>query len=164
MQYADGDKRRVEGRREEANFWDSHHEIVRRLLLGQKAVDIARDLGITPQTVSNVRNNPLVVKQLADMHEKRDSDATAVANQIKEVAPMAVQVLTEAMSDKSSPWNAKIMAAKDVLDRAGHAPIHRSESVTTTLTFEEITAIKERARANGTVVAVESVQIAEEVK
>lgn len=150
--YATSDMRRLPERRKEHTFWDHHHEIVRRLLLGQKAVDIAADLGITPQTVSNVRNNPLVAAQLESMHAERDKDAMTVADQIKEIAPRAVAVLKEAMDDNDSPWNAKVAAAKDILDRAGHAPVKRSENVNATLTLDELTAIKERARANGIVV------------
>lgn len=163
MEYVQVDKRRVEERRESQTFWDSHHEIVRRLVLGQRPTDIARDLGITKQTVSNVRNNPLVVKQLQSLHEKRDSDTASISAQIRDIAPKAVAILEEALDDPTSPWNARITAAKDILDRAGHAPVHRSESVTATLTVDEIMALKERAKANG-LIASEPIQDAEEVE
>lgn len=159
MQYAEVDKRRSEQVERGNNFWDHHHEIVRRLLLGQKAVDIAHDLGLHPQTVSNVRNSPLVQRQLAVLQQQRTEEAVTIAEQIREIAPKAVQALDDAMSDPDSPWNAKVAAAKDVLDRAGYAPVRRTENVNAHLTLEELEAIKARAKARGVVVCTNAEEV-----
>lgn len=149
MEYALVDKRRTAAAQEEHNFWDHHHEIVRRLVLGQKAVDIAKDLNIHPQTVSNVRNSPLVKAQIAKLQSERNESAATISERIKEISAEAVDVLEQAMSDADSPWNVRVSAAKDILDRAGHAPVQRRESVTAHLTLDEINAIKARAKNSG---------------
>ena len=52
------------GRKRQTNelcgMWERHHTIARLLALGRSNVEIAEVLNITPQTVSNTRNDPIV--------------------------------------------------------------------------------------------------------
>ena len=130
-------------------IWESHKEIMRRVLLGQKNVDIARALGITPQTVSNVRNNPLVRDQISLLEDIRDNRAVDISRDIKELSPIALKVMETAMQDPGSPWGVKVRSAMDLLDRAGWQAPKQVNVVHAHLTHEAIQDIKDRARRIG---------------
>ena len=151
------DNRRVDERQYNiTELWDRQQEIVRRLSLGQSAVDIARDLSISPVTVSYVRNSPLGQEALAKLHSAANNEAVNIAKRIKEVAPKALAVL-EGILDNSIqgtydlPADRKTAAsvAMGLLDRAGHAPIHRQISMTVPVSNSVINEIKERAKGAG---------------
>lgn len=97
-----------------------HHEIVRRLLLGQKNVDIANALNITPQQVSNVRNSEVVQDQLAIMRKARDADSIDVAKDLAELGPRAVKIYKECLDNEELSLHTKLRVADTVLDRTGH--------------------------------------------
>lgn len=130
-------------------IWESHKEIIRRILLGQKNVDIAAALGITPQTVSNVRNDPMVREQIAMMEGLRNERSVDIAADIRELCPMAVSVMKEAMADPGSPWGVKVRAAMDLLDRGGHQAPKQVNVLHAHMTHEQIMSIKDRARNLG---------------
>jgi hypothetical protein len=78
----------------------------------------------------------------------------ALSSQIKSFAHTA-EALLESIVEGSTPAPISIRAryAADMLDRAGHAPVRKLMSVSTTLSKEDIEAIKSRAlsaaKANG---------------
>ena len=74
-----------------AKMWDNHHEIARLLVLGLNNAEIAERMGCTPQTVSNVRNSPVVQDKLAILHAVRDVATGDLASEIAEMAPMALR-------------------------------------------------------------------------
>lgn len=131
--------------------WESHKEIMRRVLLGQKNVEIAKALGITPQTVSNVRNNPLVREQLSMLESLRDNRTVDISRDIKELSPLALAVMKAAMEDPGSPWGVKVRAAMDLLDRSGNQAPKQVQVLHAHLTHEAIQDIKDRARRIGIV-------------
>jgi hypothetical protein len=136
-------------------LWDVHHEILRRLVLGQKSVEIARDLQVTAAVVSYVKNSEVGKKQLSLMHAASDVSVVNIAGRIKELAVQAVAVM-EAALDSEQPMQTRLKAAVDVLDRAGHsAPkVMRTENYHAHFGAEDIEAIKLRARESGVVVDV----------
>lgn len=136
-------------------LWDVHHEILRRLIIGQKAVDIARDLNVTTAVISYVRNSEIGRKQLSLMRSAADVSAVDVAGHIKKLAARAVEVM-EAGLDESQTMGVRMKAAVDILDRAGFgAPkILRTENIHAHLTREDIDAIKQRARDEGVIIDV----------
>lgn len=99
-------------------IWDHHHEIVRRLALGQRPRQIALDLDVSVQTISNVRNSPLVKQQLAMLHAVRDVETTEVARQILEVAPKAIRVIEDMLDDEEQKADVRLRAALGTLDHA----------------------------------------------
>ena len=131
-------------------LWETHHEILRRLVIGQKSVEIARDLEITTAVVSYVKNSEVGKKQLSLMRSACDMSAVDVSVKIKELAGRAIAVM-EAGLDEEQPLALRMKAATDVLDRAGFgAPkIIRSENVHAHLTRDDIEEIKQRAREEG---------------
>ena len=138
------DKRFVGTRKYQiSKIWDLHHEIVRRLVIGQKATDIAEDLGITEAVVSYTRNSAIVKRQLEIQHGARDAEVYEVNLEVTKLARKAVQTLEETIDNVNLP-NLRFKAAVEVLDRV--APkIHRFEGVTARLSKEDISALTERA-------------------
>lgn len=114
-------RRRADGKKrgfQVAEMWDSHHEIARRILLGQKGVDIAKALNCTAQTVSNVRNSPVVKEKIELMQAARDVGALDLADQIKELAPIALGRVKEAIT--IGEVNGQTLSGAEILKQSGH--------------------------------------------
>ena len=132
-------------------LWESHNEICRRLALGQKAVDVAREMNISPQTVSNVRNNPLARARIDALMEARDKEVEDIVMTVRAMAPTALEVLQRTMEvgmsgdlqEKDSRKDA-ISAAKEIL---GHAIPKKVEAEVLHghLTLEQIERMKAAA-------------------
>lgn len=136
-----------------AEMWEAHHEIARRLLLGQKGADIARDLGCSPQTISNVRNSPVVKDKLAIMSAARDAGSIDLAREIQDLAPLALQRVKEALETGEvlgRELNAKeiLLQSNSILDRHIGKPTQtiNTRNVHGHFTLEDIQRIKDRAR------------------
>ncbi len=158
------DQRRSTGRRHWVvnDMWELHHEIARYLLLGEKNVVIAKRLNCSAQTISNVRNSPIVQEQLTVMRGARDADSVDLAREIVEVAPDALTLLKDIIRGKNDGANASIgLRAKEangMLARIGHGVPQRiqSESVNVKLTSADIADIKKRALGNSDVIDINS--------
>jgi FixJ family two-component response regulator len=129
-------------------MWELHHEIARRILLGQKNTVIAESLHCNPQTVSLVRNSPIVKDKIAIMEGAADANAVDVATRIRELAPEALDVLEEVMRAKETASMAlRAKVAESVLDRAGHSAVRtiKSEGIHAHLSLDDLNTIKQRA-------------------
>jgi hypothetical protein len=129
---------------------ERHHEIARRLVLGQKPKDIAEDLKLSYASVVNVKNLPVVQEQIALLSGARDSEVVDVAKQIRELAPECVRILKEDIlecDDNSVSKSLKAKTCFDILDRAGHsAPKSLNiNAVHAIVTPQDLMAIKQRA-------------------
>lgn len=114
----------------------SHHkEMLRLELLGYKPKDIAQLIGLSEDQVSKVRNSAIYVEQLNILELARDTDSLAVARRIAEMAPVAVHRINEVIGRSLfDPANKEdhslvVRASQDILDRAGHGAINRSEVI-----------------------------------
>ena len=147
-----------------SEMWDLHHEIARRISLGQKNVEIAKALGCTPQTVSNVRNSLVVQEHISILQGARDADTIDLAREIKEIAPVALQLLKNVINGEKEGVNASIALrareANNMLARVGHGVPHKvqAEVANWHLTSKDIQDIKQRALVNGDVVDAEVVE------
>ena len=145
------DRRRVppEQRKvhEPTHLWDLHHEILRRIALGQKNVAIAEALNCSAVTVSNVRNSQLGQERLGELHRQRDLATVDVARSIREAAPKAFQLVLDAISDEDLDMRVRLKEANSVLDRAGYAPVRQvnTQMTSLSLTGDDIEALKARA-------------------
>ena len=135
-----------------SKIWDQHEEIIRRLTVGQKNVDIARAMDLTETQVSNVRNSPIIQERLAIMKGARDASTIDIARDIREFAPKALKLLKEIVQGEGTTGQLaspglKARVASDFLDRAGYAPIKSIDvrSVHAHLTREDIEELKSRA-------------------
>ena len=132
-----------------SRIWELHDEIARRILLGQKNTVIAEALSCTSQTVSNVRNSPVIQDKLSIMRGARDAYTVDIAKDIQEFAPTALELLKNIVLGKGVGASAspafRAKEANTFLDRAGHVVIHKEQHVHAHLTTEEIEDIKSRA-------------------
>lgn len=131
-------------------LWEIHQEIIRRLVLGQKAKEIARDLQITSQTVSNIRNSPIAQRRILSLQAARDESVIDITNRIKSMAPLAQQVLEDTMMCPAVADSIRVEIAKDMLDRAGYSPVRKTASMNVgVLTNDDLERFKDRAKALG---------------
>ena len=146
----DGAPRRVPGVGE---MTELHHEICRHVLLGMKNVEIASKLGCTPQTVSNVRNSPIVKHRLRELSAVRDAVAVNFAAEVQARASRAFEILDEALMDETGevPLMMRLKEANNILDRVervegiGQRNLHLHAH----LTMDDIEELKRRALAAG---------------
>ena len=146
-------------------LWERHNEINRRLLLGQKSKDIAKELEVSEATVSYTKNSKLAQKELSIMKVARDADTIDVARQIREIAPQALEVLENIMNDVETTETLKAKVATDLLDRAGYSPPKKVIGAIAHQHFgkADIEKIKERAMNiginNGSIIEVDSAEV-----
>ena len=136
-----------------AEMWERHHEIARRIVLGQSNVDIAKDLGVSAQAVSNVRNSPVVKEHTTLMNAARDVGTIDLARDIADLAPLALKRVKEALEGgevlgRELSGSAILKEANQLLDREIGKPTQRVDmrGVHTHLTLDDINRIKEKAR------------------
>ena len=143
------DGRKVEDRKtfEVNELWELHHEIVRRLTLGQKSVEIARSLNVSKAMVSYTKNSKVVKKQLDLMRGARDAETLDIAIRIRENAPEALALLEDIIEDHGDTHGIALAArtAESMLDRGGYAAPKKLEGVVAHFTGEEITKLKQEA-------------------
>lgn len=126
-----------------------HREIVRLAVQGFKAQEIAEYLDIHKQTVSNVINNPLVLRQIKILQDARDAKASEVTT-LDKLRPDAVQALEDLVNDNDEKTKAvRLGAAKEILDRTDGKPIQRHDIQKTSIILEQIQILKDRARNAG---------------
>lgn len=150
----ESDRRRVatqDRRRFEVNkMWELHHEIVRRIVIGQKNADIARSLGVSEVMISYTRNSKVCQKRIESMREERDKGTIDIAKEIRDFAIEPLEFLRDIIRDKGET-SSKSLAAKtseNWLDRAGYGAPKKLEAVVAYLTKEEIDQIKQDAKAD----------------
>lgn len=140
-----------------------HHEITRRLLMGQKSVEIAEQLGCHKQTVSNVKNSKVVQDKLAVMRGARDANSVDVAREIQEIAPKALENLRQIIEDETGevPLHMKAKESNNLLDRAGYGAKQQNEHrhIHAHLDKQQIDEIKKRAAETGVLANQESIDV-----
>jgi len=124
-------------------IWEHQREMVRLLVAGWRVVDIAKHLGVTPQTVTNTKNSPIIQRQIAIMQGAADAEALDVAIEIKNMAPRALEVLSDLM-ENSLKDTVRANCAIDILDRAGYGAPKKIEAVVAHLTADEISEMRAR--------------------
>jgi hypothetical protein len=137
-------------------MWEHHHEILRLAIMGHSRDEISEKVGCTPQTVTNTLNSRLGQEKLALLRAERDTSCTDVASAIRELAPRALEIMSEVMENGTTPAGVRLAASKDLLDRAGFAAPKQVQvtSVTAHLTHDEIKELKDRAMATATAQAI----------
>ena len=136
---------------EPTHMWDRYQEIARRIMLGQKNVQIANDMDLAAETISYVRNSDIVKAQLKKLQARADESTVDISTRIKAMAPAALQVLEDLINgkvdDETVPARVRALHAEKLLDRAGHAAPKevRNLNLHGHYTAEDIQRIKERA-------------------
>ncbi len=133
-------------------IWESHEEIIRRLMLGQKATNIARDMNVSAAMVNYVRKSPVVQDKLELMCAARDAETVDLAKEIREKAPQALGLLEKIINgDVDAPVSVRAREAGNWLDRAGFSPVRNLQANVNVSHFtkQDIEEIKRRAVENG---------------
>ena len=105
-----------------------HRALMRRLVGGAKLQDVCEDLGFTVVRASVIVNTPLfqeemermekgIDREFVDAEANKASDATRKV--LYEASEKAARTLDGALNDESV--QARVSAAKDILDRTGYA-------------------------------------------
>ena len=167
------DKRKLKPGEERKTFevnemWEMHHEIVRRLLLGQKNRDIARALGVSEPVVSYTRNSKVVKDKLDIMRAARDADSIDIATEIRDKAPKALRLLESIIDDSGEkhPMTLVAKTAENWVNRAGYVAPKSIvlEGLVAHFTVDEIEKIKRDSIRDGMASGVVVEGEAEEVK
>ena len=113
-----------------------HNEILRRTALGQSRKDIAADLGVTTQTVSNTTGSQLGQVKLAELNGDKDLETIDITREIKALVPEAVKLLHSTIEGHVPDHPTKVTnvnpglrvkAATELMDRAGFGKISKVE-------------------------------------
>lgn len=140
------------------HIWESHHEVMRRILLGQKNTEIAQATGLTTATISYIRNSPVIQEHLQIMEGARDAKTVDLAAEIRACAPIAHELLKDIVQGEGDSLRGekptlgqRAKEANNLLDRAGYTPVRavRGEIMHGHFTADEIEEIKNRALKEG---------------
>lgn len=165
--YREADQRRVDPEERKTYdikaLWRVHHRIIELDAQGYKGTEIARILGIHPQTVSNTLNSRLGKEKISEIQRERDEELRAVRATIDELTQKALQVYHEAFNDENGQLSLKdkVKVADTVmLELSGHRVPTKVQSshVTTMLSPDQIEEFKRRgieaAKQSGLVIDV----------
>ena len=142
-------------------IWEHWDEVKRLLVVSNGCFtnqQIADKIGCTAQTVSNIRNNPLIQEKIALLQSERDESAVEIGEQVKEIAPAALAFLKStinmAQDDLDSTMGAPddkmqdrgLKSSKTVLDHSIPKKVE-SKVIPGHITLQQINMIKERRMA-----------------
>jgi hypothetical protein len=134
---------------EVSEMQDIHHEITRRLLLGQKKTYIARQLGVSAQMVNYTADSAVVQDRLALLRSDRDSKAIDVAAHIRKIAPKSIQLLEDVITGRGdgadAPISLRCKVAESNLDRAGFGAVKKFQGAVGHFTKDDIQDLKNEA-------------------
>lgn len=103
-------------------LWELHKEILNRVSLGEKNVEVAKDLGCHPQVVTYVKNSSLGRDYLERRRIQRDEKYEAITDQVLDMAQVALSVYNRILSDDTQPIQLQLKAASDILRHPIVAP------------------------------------------
>ena len=128
---------------------DQHHEIIRRLILGQNCRFIADQIGVSSATVNNVKNSPVVQERMGILNAKRDQQTLDVASHIDRIAPKSIQLLEEIITGTGAgteaPISLRARTAENNLDRAGYGAVKKFQGAVGHFTGDDIEKLKQEA-------------------
>lgn len=125
------------------SIWDSHLEIARMLVLGYTPQKIAEKLNISEQTVSNVRNTPVIKEKLDELHAVRDADVIQIKKEVLALVPRALEVISEIMNASYARTTERLRAAISILDKGVPAQIE-TKNQTLILSQDDIDELNNR--------------------
>jgi hypothetical protein len=146
------DKRRIEegGERfyEVKQIWDQHQEIIRLIVLGYGNIEIGEMTGYSPQTVSNIRNSPVVRERIAELQGALDKRVIDINARVREFEPVALEYLERIIRGEVEGVAPALRAktAENYLSRGGHGTMQKIASISGTLTRDDIEDLKRKAK------------------
>lgn len=105
-----------------------HREMLRLLALGIEPADVAKALGVSYQTVLNVKNSELGQIHLEVLNGQRDAEITYARKKIESLAPIATEVLEEVLIGEKGDDKLQVAVAEGVLAKVGLGNISRTQA------------------------------------
>ena len=124
---------------------DVHHQIARMLAAGFKNVEISQVTGITPQRVTQLKNDPAFI-ELLEFYRDNESEVFAdLISRIKNLSTDALDKLHERIVEDPNQVTTRelIEVVKAGYDRSGHGPQSKVEHTGQVLNKHEIAEIKQ---------------------
>ncbi len=129
----------------------AHREVIRLETLGVKVNDISEQLGISRHAVRYILASPLAMQMRQELQERRDDKVVDVTARLAQMCPKALDVLDDTIQGEFDdvPNTFRARTALEILDRCGFGKVVRTQNtnLNTSLTAEDILALRERARA-----------------
>ena len=96
-----------------------HLEIMRRLVLGQRQVDIAQDMGITQSRLSIIVNSPLFQLNMRELQNRRNENIIKIQDELIEAGLKGVRLHNRVICDNEMPIETRQRSATSVLNIVG---------------------------------------------
>lgn len=146
-----------------SKVWNLSAEIIRLSVMGFKGVEIAKELNVSPVTVSTALNSQVCQDHIQKLRDQRDASAVSVGMRINKMSNAALDRLNEIVNKDEPKASPALVAsvAQDLLDRAGHGKIARTTNLNLTGSLSQDDLVEvygracEAARAYGTLVPAE---------
>lgn len=132
-------------------IWERHKDIARRVVAGEKPIDICRDISMTPSRMSIIMNSPAFKKYVDSLRARVEVGLVDIRQEINKGAQKGVGLLLGLMTapdneviDDGKKFKAKL--ALEFLDRDGHGKVQKVQTQNTTvvLTASTIQELKEK--------------------
>lgn len=130
-------------------LWERHKEIARRVVAGDRPVDIAADIKMTPCRLSIIMNSPAFKKYVESLRGRVEQGLVDIRKEINKGAQEGVGLLLKLMRSNETPDNQKAKLALEFLDRDGHGKVQKVQTQNTTvvLTAEKLEELKQKREA-----------------
>ena len=127
------------------HLWERHKEIMRRLVAGDRQVDISRDMQMTQSRMSIICNSPAFKTQLERLSMGADNNALDVQDRVTALSSDAMSVLEDVLQNgEGVPKKLQVDVARDIMDRAGHGAVKKTATITATLGADDIAEMHKR--------------------
>jgi len=130
-----------------------HHSVARLLASGMKAVQVSATVGMCSSRISILKNDP-AFQELLEFYENSEADAYVdVRGKMVSLGSDAAAELHDRILEDPEAVSTKnlIDVLTASLDRGGHSPVHKTESLTAVLSKQDIIEIKKAAASSGLV-------------
>ena len=104
-----------------------HHSAMRRLIVGEKPIDVAKSIGVTPGTISHWFRSPVFASALVEMEQAANAkimenperlDALKIINDASGLsAKLCVDTMKGQVDGENVDITMRIKSAWDILDR-----------------------------------------------
>ena len=115
---------------------------MRRLVLNETPVEVADDLGVTPETIRRWLSDPLFQSEMFDMQKRMEDRIIAAQTNsenldaleiLENSATEAALLCSDVMTDEDADIGLRVRTAWDILDRTKGKPVQRKLTASVSL-------------------------------
>jgi len=136
------------------HLWERHKELARKIVAGQKPIEIAKDFNMSTSRISIIMNSPAFKKYVGSLRERVEIGLVDIRKEINKGAQSGVGLLLKLMSDDTKTVDDtqkfKSKLALEFLDRDGHGKVQKVQTQNTTVVLDaaKIQELKMRRQAH----------------